>query len=224
MLLAAPRVHRKSSTLQSHSPLPHPFPSSIDRVAVQHQLGLTRTSVVRVVLTAIAFQTLCQGACIPHQLSKHTARLPIYFAVSPVLSAQIPSRQRDMRLARVECSSNSRTKQHCEHRFVIPACSSVLFAGANMEENDVLLLQESAVTTAVETTLHAADIAANQLPSNSPVHNAATSVLDVMEELVAPEQALQKRLIRKQKKARYGLRPFGVLTVQQLKHVPPNQC
>ena len=81
--------------------------------------------------------------------------------------------------------------------------------------------QESAVTTAVEHTLNAADKAANQLPSNSPVHNAATSVLDVMEEIVAPEQALQKRVKRKQEKARFGLSSSHstTSTVQQYEHI-----
>ncbi len=44
----------------------------------------------------------------------------------------------------------------------------------------------------------------DQLPSTSQLQRSATAVVDVVEEVVAPKQLAEKRLKRKQQKARYA--------------------
>lgn len=56
----------------------------------------------------------------------------------------------------------------------------------------------------VDRTADAAEEAIEQLPSNSQLQNAASSVLEAVEEVVAPNHLAQKRLQRKQQKARYA--------------------
>ena len=64
-------------------------------------------------------------------------------------------------------------------------------------------MQESSVTTAINQSMEAADNAVDQLPHDSQAHKAATSVLEAVEDVVVPEHLVQKRLKRKQQKARY---------------------
>ena len=56
----------------------------------------------------------------------------------------------------------------------------------------------------VDKTVEAAEDAISQLASERQLRQVATSVLEAVEEVVTPEHLAQKRLQRKQRKARCG--------------------
>ena len=63
-------------------------------------------------------------------------------------------------------------------------------------------LQTPTSAAAVDEVVTALEDVVDQLPSTSQLQRSATAVVDVVEEVVAPKHLAEKRLKRKQQKAR----------------------